>query len=270
LTGSNTSSKEPVVKNSLQFLDITPNLLKISFIAIAAGGHKFTVQALPSTKLETVLLLGCGVNVRLMRKIMLSQRLNAIAYRPGPAQVNAITGSDISRPVLLASFAHSKLSLRMLVLFSDGLNFGETSLKVFENLEILDVPLGDALNTPYDAVEPEDIYARLKDQLPVSLNHIVLRYMNNTIQSKIVIEQLAVLKMQGILPHLDRATFNFISAVPPAFIPAAVVNIGGPTGEVSLDCTWDYLPRIERKVQEDFDELYKDAGICMVVKQTDW
>ncbi|KAI4940960.1 hypothetical protein J4E91_011045 [Alternaria rosae] len=270
INGSNTNSKEPVVKNSLQFLDITPNLMKIYFIAIAAGGHKFTTKALPSTKLEHVLFLGCGINVCLLRKIMLGQKLHSIAYRPGPAQVSEITGSEISVLDLLASFAHSKLSLKTLTLFSAGVNCGKTSLKIFENLETLGVPLGDVLDIPYDEVEPENIYARLKGQLPATLNHIILRYMNNNLQNKIVIEKLAVLKMQGMLPQLDQATFNFTSAVPTSYISAAVVNIGGPTGEVTAGSSWDYLPKMETRIQEDFGKLYKDAGICMVVQQTDW
>ncbi|KAH6868021.1 hypothetical protein BKA58DRAFT_187074 [Alternaria rosae] len=270
INGSNTNSKEPVVKNSLQFLDITPNSMKIYLIAIAAGGHKFTTKALPSTKLEHVLFLGCGINVRLLRKIMLGQKLHSIAYRPGPAQVSEITGSEISVLDLLASFAHSKLSLKTLTLFSAGVNCGKTSLKIFENLETLGVPLGDVLDIPYDEVEPENIYARLKGQLPATLNHIILRYMNNNLQNKIVIEQLAVLKMQGMLPRLDQATFNFTTAVPTSYISAAVVNIGGPTAEVTACSSWDYLPKMETRIQEDFGKLYKDAGICMVVQQTDW
>ncbi|KAI4958425.1 hypothetical protein J4E86_004025 [Alternaria arbusti] len=270
INGSNTSVEEPVVKDSLQFLDITPNLRKIHLIAIAAGGHRFTIKALPSTKLEGVVLLGCGVNIRLLRKIMLGQSLVVIAYRPGPAQIDAVTGSDIALPDLFASFAHSKLSLRSLMLFPSSIKSEQSNLKHFENLKTLEIPLLDVLSIPYDEQEPETIHALLKDQLPATLKHIALRYMTSNIQTKIVIEQLAVLKMQNVLPDLDKATFNFISAVASSFVSTAMINIGGPTGGLAAGTTWESLPEMEKMVREDCGKLYEDAGICMVVEQTDY
>ncbi|KAI4662952.1 uncharacterized protein J4E79_004264 [Alternaria viburni] len=270
INGSNTSVEEPVVRDSLQFLDIIPNLRKIYLIAIAAGGHKFTIKALPSTKLEGVVLLGCGVNIRLLRKIMLGQSLVVIAYRPGPAQIDAITGSDIALPDLFASFAHSKLSLQSLMLFPSSIKSEQSNLKHFENLKTLEIPLLDVLSIPYDEQEPETIHALLKEQLPATLKHIGLRYMTSNIQTKIIIEQLAVLKMQNVLPDLDKATFNFISAVASSFVSTAMINIGGPTGGLAAGTTWESLPEMEKMVREDCGKLYEDAGICMVVEQTDY
>ncbi|KAI4649149.1 hypothetical protein J4E93_003463 [Alternaria ventricosa] len=269
IIGSNTNSKEPVVKNSLQFLDITPNLLQIRLLALAAGGHSFTLRALPSSKLQSVVLVECGVNARLFRKIMLGQRIQTIAYRPGQAQVEEITGSDLSLPQLLALFTDSKYSLEALTLFPSQERLENVFFKVFEKLERLEVPLVDVLNIPYDEQDPEIIYDILKDQLPATLKHITLRYLNGYLQDKAVIEQLAVLKMQGVLPNLNKATFNFTSAVASSYFSAAMASFGGPVGGLAASTTWETLPEMEKMVQKDFGKLYKDAGICMVVEQTD-
>jgi len=238
-------------------------------MAIAAGGHNFTIKALPSTRLEGVVLLKCAVNVRLLRKIMIRQSLVIMVYRPAPAQVDAVTGSDIALQDLLASFAHSKLSLQRLMLFSSGNKSGKINLKSFENLKTLIIPLLDLLSIPFDEAEPDTINALLKDQLPATLKHITLRYMTSNIQTKIVIEQLAVLKMQNVLPDLDKATFNFISAVASSFVSAAMINIDGPTGGFAADTTWESLPEMEKMVRKDCGKLCEDAGIRMVVEQTD-
>ncbi|KAI4621441.1 uncharacterized protein J4E87_006658 [Alternaria ethzedia] len=270
IIGSNTNLKEPVVKNSLQFLDITPDLLQIRLIALAAGGHNFTLRALPSSKLWSVALLGCGVNLRLLRKIMLGQTLTCIAYRPGPTQVNAITGSDIVLPQLLATFTDSKLSLEALVIFPSAFKPERGSFKIFENVETLEVPLVDVLNIPYIEEDPEVIYGLLKDHLPATLRHIILRYMSSGTQANVIIEQLAVLKMQNILPHLDKATFIFCSNAAPSFVSAATVALGGLFGGLTAaETAWGSVSRMEVTVQEDFGKLYKDAGIYMVVEQTD-
>ncbi|KAI4621810.1 hypothetical protein J4E80_004183 [Alternaria sp. BMP 0032] len=270
IIGSNTNSKEPVVKNSLQFLDIVPNLLKINLTALAAGGHDFTLKALPSSKLRSVVILGCGVNLRLLRKIMLGQTVKAIAYRPAPDQVNAITGSDIVLPQLLATFTDSKLSLEALVLFPSAFKPERASFKIFENIETLEVPLVDVLNIPYIEEDPEVIYGLLKDHLPATLKHIILRYMTSGTQANVIIEQLAVLKMQNILPHLDNATFIFCSNAAPSFVSAATVALGGLFGGLTAaETAWGSVSRMEVTVQEDFGKLYKDAGIYMVVEQTD-
>ena len=246
-----------------------PNLRSIYLMAIAAGGHNFTIKALPSTRLEGVVLLKCAVNVRLLRKIMIGQSLVIMAYRPAPAQVDAVTGSDIALPDLLASFAQSKLSLQRLMLFSSGNKSRMSNLKSFENLKTLIIPLLDLLSTPFEEAEPDTIHALLKDQLPATLKHITLRYMTSNVQTKIVIEQLAVLKMQNVLPDLDKATFNFLSAVPSSFVSATMINIDGATGELAADTTWESLPEMEKMVRKDCGKLYEDAGICMVVEQTD-
>ncbi|KAI4689644.1 uncharacterized protein J4E88_002999 [Alternaria novae-zelandiae] len=270
IKGSYTNSKEPVVKSSLQFLDIMPNLRTIHLYHVAAGGHKFTINALSSTKLQGVALLECGIHARLLRKIMLGQSLVVIAYRPGPAQIDAVTGSDIALPDLLDSFAHSKLSLQTLMLFPSSTKPQKSNLKNFENLKTLEIPLFEVLSIPHDEAEPEAIHAFLKDQLPTSLNHIALRYMTSSIQTKIVIEQLAVLKMQNMLPDLDKATFNFMSAVPSSFVSTAMFNIYRPTGGLAAGMRWESLPEMEKMVREDCGKLYQDAGICMVVEQTDY
>jgi len=241
IIGSNTNLKEPVVKNSLQFLDITPDLLQIRLIALAAGGHNFTLRALPSSKLWSVALLGCGVNLRLLRKIMLGQTLTCIAYRPGPTQVNAITGSDIVLPQLLATFTDSKLSLEALVIFPSAFKPERASFKIFESVETLEVPLVDVLNIPYIEEDPEVIYGLLKDHLPATLRHIILRYMSSGTQANVIIEQLAVLKMQNILPHLDKATFIFCSNAAPSFVSAATVALGGLFGGLTAaETAWGF------------------------------
>ena len=254
IIGSDTDLEEPVVMNNLQFLDITPNLLKIHLVALAAGGHNFTLQALSSSKLQSVVLLGCGVNLRLLRKIMLGQTLKAIAYRPSQAQVNAITGSDIVPTKLLATFMDSKLSLEELVLFPSTFNLERASFKIFENIETLEVPLVDLLNIPFYEEDPEIIYGLLKDHLPANLKEINLRWMVSNFQTKVIVEQLAMLKMQNILPHLDKVTIIFFGN-----------SLGGLT--FTAGTAWGSISRMGVTVKEDCGKLYKDAGISMVVEE---
>jgi hypothetical protein len=235
-----------------------PSLLKLCLLTLAAGGHTFTLKALPSTKLKTLVLIGCGINVRILQKIMLGQKLIIFAYRPGLAQADKIAGSDIPLSRLLASLTDSKLSLKDLVLFHPGPKLESVSLKIFENLKCLEVPYFGVLDIPDAEDDPETIYDRLRGQLPVSLSHIVLRYLPFDTRTKTIIEQLAVLKTQNILPNLDKATFNFFNAV--ASPNATVFNFGA---------IWGSLPGFEQKVREDFGKLYEDAGICMVATLTD-
>jgi hypothetical protein len=234
-----------------------PSLLKLCLLTLAAGGHTFTLKTLPSTKLKAIVLIECGINVRLFQKIMLGQKLDTFAYRPALAQADKIAGSDIPLSRLLASLTDSKLSLKTLLLFHAGPKLESVSLKVFENLECLEVPYFGVLDIPHAEDEPETIYDRLRGQLPVSLSHIILRYLPFDTRTKTIIEQLAVLKTQNILPNLDKATFNFYNAMGSS--NATVFNVGA---------TWGSLPEFEQKVRKDFDKLYKDAGICMVVTLT--
>jgi hypothetical protein len=93
-----------------------PSLLNLGLIAMADEGHRSTVRRFSSSKLGHLVFLGCGINIRLWRKILFSQKLSGVAYRPGPAQVAETTGSDVSLPDLVASLIDSKLSLKTLML----------------------------------------------------------------------------------------------------------------------------------------------------------
>ncbi|KAG9195368.1 hypothetical protein G6011_00489 [Alternaria panax] len=246
-----------------------PSLQHLHLVALAAGGHRFALKMLPSSKLKYVYIFGCGIRFRLLRKIVVGQSLLGVAFRPDPAQIEEITGSDISVPDLLASLTDSKLSLKKLTLFPMGIRLEYSSLLMFKNLEALEVPYAGVLDIPRDETDPKAIYALLADQLPANLTHISLRYLAYDIQTKVIIGQLALLKTRKMFSRLDMARFIFYNAVAFPSI-AQVLSIGGPTGALDAGTIWDPLPNFVPKVQEEFGKLYKEAGIYMLVKQSDY
>jgi hypothetical protein len=266
--GSATLSTEPVVKNGLQFLDMVPSLVHLHLVSLAADGHRFTLKTLPSSELQYLCLSNCGINVRLLRKIIIGQSLRDMAYLPGPVQVEESAGSEISVLDLVASLADSKVSLKRLTLFPIGIQLEYTSLGMFENLEALEIPHPGILDIPRDETDPATVYTLLAGQLPATLTRIVLRYLGHDFQTRIIIEQLALLRMRNTLPDLDMATFNFQSAVASHAL-AGVLSIGGPTGALTAGTIWDPLPKVVSRVEEEFGELYNEAGICMLAEQTD-
>ena len=79
IEGSINAMSSPVVKNSLQVLDIMPNLQKLRMFNIAVGDHSIAShQALPSRKLKTVVFGHCGLSARFLQKLLHDQRLHEI------------------------------------------------------------------------------------------------------------------------------------------------------------------------------------------------
>ena len=166
INGSLTLSTEPVVKNSLKFLDMTPNISEIHLFDIAAGGHRFTRDILLTNKLDSLVLHSCGISRRLLRKVLHGQQLTKFEYLPVPNQVAAVAGGYLSAPDLVALLTNDKVSLKELVLFPAGCQLELTSLKMFENLEILQVPHPGVLDKSAEELDSESIFSLLEQSLP--------------------------------------------------------------------------------------------------------
>lgn len=165
INGSLTLSTEPVVKNSLKFLDMTPNISEIHLFDIAAGGHRFTRDILLTNKLDLLVLRSCGISRRLLRKVLHGQQLTKFEYLPVPNQVAAVAGGYLSAPDLVALLTNDKVSLKELVLFPAGCQLELTSLKMFENLEILQVPHPGVLDMFAEELDSESISSFLEQSL---------------------------------------------------------------------------------------------------------
>jgi hypothetical protein len=129
------------------------------------------------------------------------------------------------------------------------------------------------LDISKDELDPETIVSLLRTQLPNNLHEIVLRYLDYEPQTKIMLGQLALLKMQGIFPALTSVRLNFQQSRPASFgYMMASFVASGPTatGGFAAGTAWEALPDAKARVHEDLDKLYVDAGILMEVEQTDY
>jgi hypothetical protein len=232
-----------------------PSLASIHLALIGRGGHRFALEKLSTSKLERLALRGCTINSRLLRKILSGKGLSAFEYEPARARVKETTGSHNCLLELVALLAESRLLLKKLTLIPIGDCTKRSSLKIFENMDGLEMPHPWVLDTPTDEVDPETIYALLVDQLPNTLICIRLHHLNYDAQTKVIIEQLAMLKIHNMLPDLNAVGFYLQSAMVSFFMT------------VSTGTTWESLPDLEEKVQEEFGKVYKRAGITMVVEQ---
>jgi hypothetical protein len=270
ISGSITTPSEPRVTNSLQFLDIMPNLQGLFLYDVDIKGHGFALTTIPSKKLSHVDFHNCGMTRRLFRKLVNDQHLIRFKSVSIQNQVSIGTAADLSAPDMVAALASSKLSLMDMTLFP-GIDSGaRSSLRSFENLENVETPHPGFLGMPIDAQDPETIASLLQQQLPNTLRTIGLRYLGFDLPTKVTLEQLAHLKVQGIFPALTSVRLNFQQSRPTSFAYTLESFMPGGPGVGGQRTTWDTMPDVTAKVHEDLDKLYGDAGISMEVQQTDW
>jgi hypothetical protein len=264
--GSNTPT-EPVV-NSFQFFDIMHALERLDISNVAAKGHKFTFSTLLSRKLSYLILSNYGISRRLYRKILDGQHITHFAYMPVYNYEVVGLAANLSATDMVSSLASSRQSLEKLTLFPvDAVN--RSPLKMFENLDELEIPQPGLLDISQDEHDAETIASLLQTQLPGKLQAIFLRYLTYNAQAKTILEQLAHLKTQGVFPALKIVRLNFIRAHPTDLMVMGSLVVGGPVGGVTAATTWHSLPDVAAKVHEDLDKLYEDADLSVEVYQTE-
>ena len=223
--GSINTMSEPVVKSSLQILDIMPNLQSIRLFGMAIGGHSYAShRTLPSRKLTCLVLGYCGVNARLLQKLLDGQRLDQFAYLPDCVRTDEIAG-------------------------------GHLALK-----DIL-VPLASSKTTPRDVLDPEVIKALLVEQIPPTMATLYLRYLRYTEQTRIILEQLVQLKVEGVLQALKTVRLNFFKYLSP-FDPVIIGLMGGMMPGVGI-------ARVGPQVKAELQGLFEEAGIALQVYQSE-
>ncbi|KAF1833912.1 hypothetical protein BDW02DRAFT_551522 [Decorospora gaudefroyi] len=265
IVGSVLGQNEPVVKNTLQFMDVMPNLQQLGLFNVAAGGHDFAMNmTLPSRKLDCIILETCSIDARLLRKIVDGQELSRFAYEAGFVQIEAVSGELLAVMDIITLLASSKNCLEKLAVFPAVITDEPSSLMMFKKLEELEILQPGILNIPLDELDPEAIASHLCEQIPHTLSQLHLRYLKFDQQTKVVLQLVAQLKRQGILPALSIVHLNFINFQPSVYVV-------GPIGGFASNAQTGFvaLPRVEAPVREELGKLYGDAGIELVVEQTD-
>jgi hypothetical protein len=267
IRGSITTATEPVVMNTLQFLDITLELQELRLYAIAVAGHRFESTTLASRKLEGLILESCAVNRRLMRKMLDGQELFRFVYMPGSTQVNAITGGRLDAKDIITPLTASKKSLEKLVLFPSS-SSEPLSLTMFEKLDDLEIPHPGVLNTPLDELDAGVVSSHLRKQIPRTIKELHLRYLLYDDPTKMLLDQVGQLKLQGVFPVLRYVSLNFLASQLSGGYGSYVIGSQGQVAS-SLQQTWLPLADVRPQVCKEIGKVYADAGIELVVYQTE-
>ncbi|KAF1844603.1 uncharacterized protein K460DRAFT_404892 [Cucurbitaria berberidis CBS 394.84] len=249
--GSITKAAEPVVKTSLQVLDILPNLQDLQLFDIAIGGHQFTVNILPSKKLSSVVLSVSAVSLRLLRKLLDGQQLTHFTYLPGCRQVHTTKLAAFSAEDILTRLASSKTTLKQLAFFPIGSPNEPSSLKTFSHLTDLETPQPGLLNVSPAEADEEVLASALCAEIPSTVVTLSLRYVIYDAQAKGILKQLARLKTQGEFPDLRLVRLSFLRSMP-------FYAFG-----------WPPLPDPEHQVRHDLGKIYREAGLDVLVFQAD-
>lgn len=118
LWGSCDPEDDKPVKNTLQILDILPNLECLQLAHISAQGHHHNSEdILPSKKLRDVHIVGSAIRHRLLKKITASQNILTFLHVPGGSQIN-VNEDAVSSETQITTYLESlKYSLRKLTLY---------------------------------------------------------------------------------------------------------------------------------------------------------
>ncbi|KAE8858962.1 hypothetical protein PTNB73_08442 [Pyrenophora teres f. teres] len=261
IRGSINTMSEPVVKSSLQVLDMMPNLQKLHMFEMAIGDHTLAShRTLPSRKLKTIVFRHCGVDIRFLRKLLDGQQLHDFGYMPDCIHSDEITGGYLSLNDILMPLASSKTTLEKLVMFPWTPN-DPSFLSKFEKLEELEIPQPGVLNIPGDELDPEVIKTLLLTQIPPTMARLYLRCLSYSQQTKIILEQLVRLKEEGFLRVLQDVRLNFFRYL-------------SPLGPVVIGILGAFIPetvvvRLEPRIMADFGKMFEGAGITLKVYQSE-
>ena len=115
LWGSRLRTDHKVVKNSLQILDLLPNLEFLQIAYMSAQGHRHTSRdTLPTRKLRVVAFRESAVRHRLFKKITGSQHLESFLYIPGHDAMVADPSAYFSGRQVASYLGSSENSLKFL------------------------------------------------------------------------------------------------------------------------------------------------------------
>ncbi|KAI1516780.1 hypothetical protein Ptr86124_003717 [Pyrenophora tritici-repentis] len=258
--GSINTISEPMVKSSLQILDMMPDLQKLRMSEMAIGEHSLAShRTLPSRKLRNVNFRQCGVDVRLVQKLLDGQQLHHFIYVPDCVHCDETTGGYVGLKDILTPLASSNTTLEKLVLFPWTPD-EQSSLFKYEKLKELEIPMG-VLNIPTTELDPEEIKSFLLKQFPPTMATLYLRYLSYTRQTNIVLEQLVRLKEEGFLRELQGVRLNFFRLLTP--MNPMVVDI---LGQILVDTA--VIP-VKPKIMADFGKMFEGAGMILKVHQSE-
>ncbi|KAF1935074.1 hypothetical protein EJ02DRAFT_439472 [Clathrospora elynae] len=135
--------------------------------------------------------------------------VRALCVEAGRHENQATDVSQFSSSEVLKRLASSKSPLKQLAIFSTLTLSEKVSLKDFEYLTVLEIPQPGLLNIPLDELNAENIASLLREQIPITVLGLVLRFLTYDPQLKMVLEQLAQLKLEGVSPALKLASLTF-------------------------------------------------------------
>lgn len=189
----------------------------------------------------------------MLQKIVAEQQLTTFRYEPGGLQHIPSPAQRFSAATVAECLNSSRPSLIYLGLFPDKRSkrpaFGE-----FDQLETMDVPQPGFLSIPLDESDPTVIISSLRKHPPATLKTLSLRNLKYDGQLKVLLEQLAQLKLQGILEHLHLVQLDFRRLVSLPF---------------DMMSPFEEAPNPEALIREDLYSLIDEAGIEVKICQTD-
>ncbi|KAH9867645.1 hypothetical protein IAQ61_008239 [Plenodomus lingam] len=248
--GSTTKISEPSASSTLQFLDMTPSLECLELGDIAIKGHHLSIAHLPSKTLSRICCMNAAMELRLLAKRLSGQRIVRLLLVPGPRQTNIVSRSTFSLSDIMQLISASKSTLTHLVLYPIRPSTEATKLREFDRVQNLESVLPGLLDMVPGMLDPETIANGLRKQIP-KLTELSLHYLSYQLQTKIVLEQLTQIKVDGLLPALELVRLHFDRSEP------SFANVFSGLG-FGVDFR---LPDIEQPVREDVGELFSKAGI---------
>jgi hypothetical protein len=210
--GSPTKPIEPVVWTDLRFLDLLPNLQQLRISNVFTTFPENSPKALASKAVKLMKFAECALDLKLLQKLLAEQQISYFTYGPGTGGEYPTNAADqyFLGSIVAEYLASSSQSLRNLELFTMVPGNGPV-FATFPNLTFMEMPQPGFLSSSDEGEEddPATIAGLLRKQLPSSLEKLSLRFLSYTAELKIFLEQIAQLKLQGVLNRLHTMYLNF-------------------------------------------------------------